>query len=76
LGEGKITVAALVTWENASERYFRVKKVVDVDQVSTAALQIENERVSQWYENDFARYNQMSWDEFTKALRKRFLPPT
>ncbi|RDX45043.1 hypothetical protein OH76DRAFT_1358533, partial [Lentinus brumalis] len=73
-GEGTITPAVLSAWENGCFMHFRDREVKDDKQVMKAAAQIHNEVLSDWYHSDYARFDAMSWDDFTVAVRARFLP--
>ncbi len=74
LGEGTITPAVLSAWENACFLYFHDRDIGDDKKVMKAAAQINNEVVADWYHTDYERFDNMSWDEFSAAIRARFLP--
>ncbi len=74
LGEGTITPAVLSAWENGCFMFFRERDIADDKKVMKAVSQISNEVISDWYHADYERFDNMTWDDFTAALRLRFLP--
>ncbi|RDX47649.1 hypothetical protein OH76DRAFT_1354023, partial [Lentinus brumalis] len=74
LGEGTITPAVLSAWENGRFMFFRKRDIADDKKVMKVVSQISNEVISDWYHTDYERFDNMTWDDFTAALRLRFLP--
>ncbi len=74
LGEGRITPGVLSAWENYCFQYFRDREIEDDRKVQKACMQIGNELILDWYHADIERFDNMSWEDFTEAIRLRFLP--
>ncbi|TFK79042.1 hypothetical protein K466DRAFT_446136, partial [Polyporus arcularius HHB13444] len=74
LGEGLLTPSAFNAWEHGCKQHFRKRAIKDADKVVEASDGFVNERVLDWYLTESARLENLSWENFVKEIRERFLP--
>lgn len=73
LTSGSITPEILRKFENACQNYFRAKKIAANEQVASIVGNMLDDLVADWYWTDEDRINKLSFDEFTKEMRSKWL---
>ncbi|KDR78151.1 hypothetical protein GALMADRAFT_46851, partial [Galerina marginata CBS 339.88] len=75
-GEGLITAAALLEWENACDDFFdAAKDPIPADKkVSKVTGGLHHTRINTYVRNNKARLNGLTFDTFMAELREVFLP--
>ncbi|KAH9939459.1 hypothetical protein B0H21DRAFT_698417 [Amylocystis lapponica] len=70
----KITPQVLTNWEHACRVYFKEKDVANAKKVAKVTGGLQDELVRDWYFNDADTLDALSWANFLKEMRKRWLP--
>ena len=74
ISPGQLNPKVIMQWANTCTAYFRKQKIKSEDQVTEAAMGLQDELVQDWYVNDIDTFNALSFSEFVKQLRACFLP--
>ncbi|EIW63361.1 uncharacterized protein TRAVEDRAFT_97058, partial [Trametes versicolor FP-101664 SS1] len=76
LTAGRITPAALFSWEAGCRQYFRHKPVEPANHVSFASGGFQDPRVMDWWLTNTAVLEELSFADFMTKLREHWLPAT
>ncbi|KAI0087461.1 hypothetical protein BDY19DRAFT_907616 [Irpex rosettiformis] len=69
----ELTIEIFMRWKNACEDYFEIKDVKNEKKVTHAGTGLQDLLVQDWYHSDVARLCSLSWDDFTKEFKMRWL---
>ncbi|KAI0085111.1 hypothetical protein BDY19DRAFT_876849, partial [Irpex rosettiformis] len=74
LSSGELTIEVFMRWKDACEDYFEIKDVKDEKKVTHAGTGFQDLLVRDWYRSDIVRLRALSWEDFTKEFKARWLP--
>ncbi|OJT13288.1 Transposon Tf2-12 polyprotein, partial [Trametes pubescens] len=75
LNAGRITPAALLSWESACLQYFRHKEIAPEKQVAYVSGGLLDPRVQDWWMTNSGELEYLSFGNFMSRLRRTWLPP-
>jgi hypothetical protein len=73
LTAGTLTPETLKRFENGCRNYFRMKKVEAKEQVASIAGNMQDDLISDWYWTDEVRINALTFENFLKEMRTKWL---
>lgn len=74
LSAGQITPEILRAWENGCTQFFLHKEVKDDEKVKKVAWGMQDPIVQDWYLNDQAKFDALTFAEYMKEVRTYWLP--
>ena len=74
LSEGQLTPIVLTDWENCCHHFFIEPNVMDDKKVVKVAGGLQDPLICDWYLTQNRTLSALSWADFCKKMRKKWLP--
>lgn len=74
LTPGRITPAALFSWEAGCRQYFRHRPVEMANRVAFASGGFQDPRMMDWWMTNAAKFEELTFEAFMAVVRKHWLP--